>query len=422
MSAHYGTASVMFTTSARAPAGRFAGGRLKLLLLGAVIAVAAAQCWRLWVGDGLGADLVAAVAFAAEQVVCAAAGRVEHAEPCDTGSQDVLPPPTPPAPPPSEPSIDLVAGELGRYADVADIIKRQIQSAADETEGAALAIVSRLSDLDLGVHHLLAALAEAETQSSETATAGGCKMMEMRQAMLGLRTLVSTRTAEVEADREIYAKIGVEADNFATALGAISTIAAQTRMLALNATIEAARAGEAGRGFAVVANEVRTLANEAADTAISVRGGLGRLREITRQHLSNALDSKEEAALLDVAEAQALAAEDAFGHLAKQGQTTLDTARVSGATVKAAVTEALGTVQFQDIVRQQLGHAGQSIHRLGTHAASMATALVENGAVPRVEDDLLRSMQETYIMQSQRNIHSGGAAGHVDDDSLITLF
>ena len=193
-------------------------------------------------------------------------------------------------------------------------------------------------------------------------------------------------------------------------------------MLALNATIEAARAGEAGRGFAVVANEVRSLANEAADTATGVRDGLDRLREITRTRLSNALDAQKEAALLDVAEAQARAAEDGFGHLAEQGQRTLETARTSGATVQAAVMDALGTVQFQDIVRQQLGHVGESINRLGVHAAMMATALRENGTVTHVEDDLLRSMQETYIMQSQRNIHAGGAAGSVKDESLIILF
>ncbi len=59
----------------------------------------------------------------------------------------------------------------------------------------------------------------------------------------------------------------------------IGAIAKQTNLLALNATIEATRAGDAGKGFAVVAAEVKTLANNAGQSAEQINGVLGDLSQ-----------------------------------------------------------------------------------------------------------------------------------------------
>ncbi len=92
---------------------------------------------------------------------------------------------------------------------------------------------------------------ELAAQTRSAADNGAAKMAQMKQAMDDIKS---------------------SSDDISKIIKTIDEIAFQTNILALNAAVEAARAGEAGMGFAVVAEEVRNLAQRAAQSARETAG------------------------------------------------------------------------------------------------------------------------------------------------------
>jgi len=152
-------------------------------------------------------------------------------------------------------------------------IVSDIQTTANEVRNAASEITSGTEDLSNRTEQAAANLEVTAASTEEMAATVGQNADNAKNASgLAGNADQSAKTGGQVVKKAVNAMAGIEksAQKITDIISVIDEIAFQTNLLALNASVEAARAGEAGKGFAVVAQEVRQLAQRAAQAASDI--------------------------------------------------------------------------------------------------------------------------------------------------------
>jgi methyl-accepting chemotaxis protein len=191
-----------------------------------------------------------------------------------------------------------ISGSVGGVRERVDYQAKSVEEAAS-----AVAQVARnIESLERVIQDQSASITEASASIEEMvgnigAVSASIDKMAERFSLLSRSSEEGKATQSASVER--ITQIVERSEALQEANEVIASIAAKTNLLAMNAAIEAAHAGEAGKGFSVVADEIRNLAETAAEQSKTIGGELGFVQEA----ISHVVESSR-------------ASEESFGHVA----------------------------------------------------------------------------------------------------------
>jgi methyl-accepting chemotaxis protein len=293
----------------------------------------------------------------------------------------------------------------------------QVGDSLTESEAEIVKVIDHISFLNERSNQQRARIAQS-IQSGKALTESTQQRAENnKQIVAALETQVEEQTHELRQDFERVQNMATEVRALAPLIKIITSIAQQTSLLALNAEIEAARAGSAGRGFAVVAFEVRKLSVSSTKAASEIASKINATCEKVEREMDAARSSLEKHE-----------ADSAMTHLVadlndmqlefnKNGQLLLDVITEVDANYAVNVqrlSEALGHIQFQDVLRQRMEHVQESMVELRDHLMCLCERPERpgwDGLFDTTFKAMLENHRSKYRMASQHTTHNNVAGG-----------
>jgi methyl-accepting chemotaxis protein len=303
-----------------------------------------------------------------------------------------------------------------------DVMYEQIGGSLTDSEREIVAVIEQIDQLSSQSSQQMRRIVESIQSGKKLDDVTQNRAADNRQIIAMLETQLQGQVEELQCNFERIQEMASEVSSLTPLIDVISTIAKRTNLLALNAEVEAVRAGEAGRGFTVVANEVRELSKQTANAAANIARKINTAADKVAGEMDAARATLKirkstndfHKLIADLEEMQ-----QQFSAGIRLLLETLDSVEAGHQEIVERLSQALGHIQFQDVMRQRLEHVQTALCEMREHLQGLARKLDDhdwNGHLDRTFKEILAAHLSHYRMASQTATHLAVAGGIADSD------
>ncbi len=210
---------------------------------------------------------------------------------------------------------------------------------------------------------------------------------------------VQQQREEAKNNMEKLSLIAKDIDSLRAAISDISDISNQINLLAFNANIEAARAGEAGLGFAVVADEIRKLSLKTSQVVDRINTIVNRNITQIKNEIASIEKFIEKMNLafdkINLLTEQSVSISEELANTSRMLDAVTNSIAETNSHIKDAVSDVLGKIQFQDILRQRIDQLLYGLEEIKELLHGKRTDI----------KGVLNELKSKYVTQSERDVH-----------------